>query len=32
MEVHVLDAGHELLETHAGAVVSLMLDFVRQAS
>ena len=29
MEVHVLDAGHKLLETHAAAAVSLMLDFIR---
>jgi pimeloyl-ACP methyl ester carboxylesterase len=29
MEAHVLDAGHKLLETHAAAAVSLMLDFVR---
>jgi pimeloyl-ACP methyl ester carboxylesterase len=30
MEAHVLDAGHKLLETHAAAVVSLMLDFIRR--
>lgn len=30
MEAHVLDAGHLLLETHAAAAVSLMLDFVRR--
>ena len=29
MEAHVLDAGHKLLETHAAAAVSLMLDFIR---
>jgi pimeloyl-ACP methyl ester carboxylesterase len=28
MEAHVLDAGHLLLETHAAAAVSLMLDFI----
>ena len=28
MEAHVLDAGHKLLETHAAAAVSLMLDFI----
>ena len=28
MEVHVLDAGHKLLETHAATVVALMLDFI----
>lgn len=28
MEVHVLDAGHKLLETHAAAVTPLMLDFI----
>ena len=28
MEVHVLDAGHFLLETHAAVVGSLMVDFV----
>jgi pimeloyl-ACP methyl ester carboxylesterase len=28
MEAHVLDAGHALLETHAAAAVSLMLDFI----
>jgi pimeloyl-ACP methyl ester carboxylesterase len=30
MESHVLDAGHKLLETHATAAVSLMLDFIRR--
>jgi pimeloyl-ACP methyl ester carboxylesterase len=30
MEAHVLDAGHLLLETHAAAAVSLMLDFIRR--
>jgi pimeloyl-ACP methyl ester carboxylesterase len=30
MEAHVLDAGHKLLETHATAAVSLMLDFIRR--
>ena len=29
MEAHVLDAGHKLLETHATAAASLMLDFIR---
>ncbi len=29
MEAHILDAGHKLLETHAPAAVSLMLDFIR---
>jgi pimeloyl-ACP methyl ester carboxylesterase len=29
MEAHVLDAGHKLLETHAAAAVSLMLDFIK---
>lgn len=28
MEAHVLDAGHKLLETHAAAAASLMVDFV----
>jgi pimeloyl-ACP methyl ester carboxylesterase len=28
MEAHVLDAGHKLLETHAAAAMSLMLDFI----
>jgi pimeloyl-ACP methyl ester carboxylesterase len=32
MEAHVLDAGHLLLETHAAAAVSLMLDFIRRAT
>ncbi|MCY1060343.1 alpha/beta hydrolase [Nannocystis sp. SCPEA4] len=31
MEAHVFDAGHLLLETHAAAAVSLMLDFIRPA-
>jgi pimeloyl-ACP methyl ester carboxylesterase len=30
MEAHVLDAGHKLLETHATAAVSLILDFIRR--
>ena len=30
MEAHVFDAGHLLLETHAAAAVSLMLDFIRR--
>jgi pimeloyl-ACP methyl ester carboxylesterase len=30
MESHVFDAGHKLLETHAAAASSLMLDFIRQ--
>lgn len=30
MEAHVLDAGHKLLETHAAAAVSLMLDFINR--
>ncbi|TWI01835.1 pimeloyl-ACP methyl ester carboxylesterase [Luteimonas cucumeris] len=30
MEAHVLDAGHKLLETHAAAAVSLMLDFIER--
>jgi pimeloyl-ACP methyl ester carboxylesterase len=30
MEAHVLDAGHFLLETHAAAVVPLMLDFIER--
>jgi pimeloyl-ACP methyl ester carboxylesterase len=29
MEAHVLDAGHKLLETHAAAAASLMVDFIR---
>jgi pimeloyl-ACP methyl ester carboxylesterase len=29
MESHVFDAGHKLLETHAAAASSLMLDFIR---
>jgi pimeloyl-ACP methyl ester carboxylesterase len=32
MEAHVLDAGHKLLETHASAAASLMLDFIRRES
>jgi pimeloyl-ACP methyl ester carboxylesterase len=32
MEVHVLDAGHKLLETHAAAATSLMLDFIGRRS
>jgi pimeloyl-ACP methyl ester carboxylesterase len=32
MEAHVLDAGHKLLETHAAAAVSLMLDFVTRTA
>jgi pimeloyl-ACP methyl ester carboxylesterase len=28
MEAHVLDAGHKLLETHAAAAASLMVDFI----
>jgi hypothetical protein len=28
MEAHVFDAGHLLLETHAAAAASLMLDFI----
>lgn len=30
MQAHVLDAGHFLLETHAAAAASLMVDFVRR--
>jgi pimeloyl-ACP methyl ester carboxylesterase len=30
MEAHVFNAGHFLLETHAAAAVSLMLDFIRR--
>lgn len=30
MEAHILDAGHLLLETHATAAVSLILDFIRR--
>ncbi len=30
MEAHVIDAGHMLLETHAGPAASLMLDFIRR--
>lgn len=32
MEAHIFDAGHFLLETHAPAAASLMLDFVRRRS
>jgi pimeloyl-ACP methyl ester carboxylesterase len=32
MEAHIFDAGHLLLETHAAAAVSLMLDFVRRTT
>jgi pimeloyl-ACP methyl ester carboxylesterase len=32
MEAHVLDAGHLLIETHAAAAVSLMLDFIERPS
>lgn len=28
MEAHIFDAGHLLLETHAAAAVSLMVDFI----
>jgi pimeloyl-ACP methyl ester carboxylesterase len=31
MEAHIFDAGHLLLETHAAAAASLMLDFIRHA-
>jgi pimeloyl-ACP methyl ester carboxylesterase len=31
MEAHVLDAGHLLLETHADAAASLIIDFIRRA-
>jgi pimeloyl-ACP methyl ester carboxylesterase len=30
MEVHVLDGGHKLLETHAASVVPVMLDFIHR--
>jgi pimeloyl-ACP methyl ester carboxylesterase len=30
MEAHVFDAGHKLLETHAAAAASLMVDFIRR--
>jgi pimeloyl-ACP methyl ester carboxylesterase len=30
MEAHIFDAGHFLLETHAAAAVSLMLDFIQR--
>ncbi|WP_213288203.1 alpha/beta fold hydrolase [Bradyrhizobium sp. sGM-13] len=30
MEAHVLDAGHKLLETHAGPALSLMMEFIRR--
>ncbi len=29
MEAHVFDAGHKMLETHAAAASSLMLDFIK---
>ena len=32
MEAHVLDAGHLMLETHAAAAASLMLEFIRRTS
>ena len=32
MEAHVLDAGHKLLETHAAAAMSLMLEFIDRTS
>lgn len=32
MEAHVFDAGHLLLETHAAAAASLMLDFIRRTN
>jgi pimeloyl-ACP methyl ester carboxylesterase len=32
MEAHVLDAGHKLLETHAAAAVSLMVEFIGRAN
>jgi pimeloyl-ACP methyl ester carboxylesterase len=32
MEAHVLDAGHLLLETHAAAAASLMLDFISRTT
>jgi pimeloyl-ACP methyl ester carboxylesterase len=32
MEAHVFDAGHMLLETHAAAAASLMVDFIRRTS
>lgn len=32
MEAHIFDAGHLLLETHAAAASSLMLDFIRRES
>lgn len=32
MEAHVFDAGHLLLETHAAAAGSLMLDFIRRVT
>jgi pimeloyl-ACP methyl ester carboxylesterase len=31
MEAHVFDAGHFLLETHAAAAVSLMVEFIRRS-
>jgi pimeloyl-ACP methyl ester carboxylesterase len=30
MEAHILDGGHHLLETHAAAAVSLMIDFIER--
>jgi Protein of unknown function (DUF998) len=30
MEAHVFDAGHFLLETHAGPAVAFMVDFIRR--
>jgi pimeloyl-ACP methyl ester carboxylesterase len=32
MEAHVLDAGHQLLETHASEAALLMLDFIRRTN
>ena len=32
MEAHIFDAGHFLLETHAGAAVPLMVEFIRGTS
>lgn len=32
MESHIFDAGHLLLETHADAAASLMLDFIRRTT
>ena len=31
MEAHVLDGGHKLLETHAAAALSIMLDFIKDS-